>query len=181
MDRHRRSCRGFGAVVDRVGERWDRPTPCPEWDARGVLEHVIGFHDVLLLVPLGAKPSRPRDDPVARWAVTFEAVLSVLGPDGPLDRVGPASSAGDAPSYAKLLPMLTSDVLVHTWDLARSTGTELVLDAGLCEAALEGARRSEESRLASGMFAAPFEVPEGSDAPTRLVALMGRDPWWRGA
>ena len=64
-DRHRRACVGFGAVVDRVGERWDRPSPCPEWDARGVLEHVIGFHDVLLLVPLGAKPDPPPG--TTRW------------------------------------------------------------------------------------------------------------------
>ena len=29
--------------------RWDRPSPCADWDARGVVEHVIGFHEVLVL------------------------------------------------------------------------------------------------------------------------------------
>ena len=77
--------------------------------------------------------------------------------------------------------MLTSDVLVHTWDLSRSIGAAVVLDPELCQVALEGARRSEEARLASGMFGAPFEVPETSDAQTRLVALMGRDPSWGNA
>ena len=60
--RHRRACYGFGAVVEQVGERWERPSPCPEWDARDVLEHVIGFHEVLLFRPLGIKANRPRDD-----------------------------------------------------------------------------------------------------------------------
>ncbi len=139
-----------------------------------MLEHVIGFHDVLLLVPLGAKPTRSRADPVARWAVTLEAILWVLGPEGP----EPGPPAADAPSFSKLLPMLTADVLVHSWDLSRSVGAEVVLDADLCEAALEGARGSEEARAASGMFGPPIGVAEGSDAQTRLVALMGRDPSW---
>ena len=174
LDRHRRACSGFGAVVDQVGDRWDRPSPCPEWDAHGVLEHVIGFHDVLLLVPLGAKPTRSRVDPAARWAVTLEAILSVLGPEGP----EPGPPAAGAIAFPRLLPMLTADVLVHSWDLSCSIGAEAALDADLCEAALEGARGSEEARLASGMFGPPVGVPEGSDARTRLVALMGRDPSW---
>lgn len=34
-----------------------------EWDARGVLEHVIGFHEVLLLLrPLGIRADRPKND-----------------------------------------------------------------------------------------------------------------------
>jgi len=65
--RHLRVCARFGAAVAAANGRWDRPSPCSEWDARGVLEHVIGFHDVLLLRPLGAKPSRPRDRPEQRW------------------------------------------------------------------------------------------------------------------
>ena len=41
----------MGDVVGQVGERWRRRSLCPVWDARGVLEHVIGFHKVLLLRP----------------------------------------------------------------------------------------------------------------------------------
>lgn len=42
---HLAVCRRFGEAV-RSGERkWDRPSPCEVWDARGVLEHVVGFHD----------------------------------------------------------------------------------------------------------------------------------------
>jgi hypothetical protein len=38
------------------------------------LEHVIGFHDVLLLRPLDAKPQRPKGDPVGRWIATVRAL-----------------------------------------------------------------------------------------------------------
>jgi len=45
-----------------------------------VLEHVIGFHDVLLLRPLGLKPDRPRDDPQLRWELTYQALEKALEP-----------------------------------------------------------------------------------------------------
>jgi hypothetical protein len=76
--RHRRACYGFGAVVDQADGRWDRPSPCPEWDARAVLEHVIGFHEVLLLRPLGVKANRPKDEVPSRWTATQLAIFTVL-------------------------------------------------------------------------------------------------------
>ena len=62
-ERHLAVCRRFGETVAAANGKWDRRSPCDAWDARGVLEHVIGFHDVLLLRPLGLKPDRPRHDP----------------------------------------------------------------------------------------------------------------------
>lgn len=49
---HLAVCRRFGEAVQAAHGKWDRRSPCEAWDARGVLEHVIGFHDVLLLRPL---------------------------------------------------------------------------------------------------------------------------------
>ena len=70
-ERHLAVCRRFGESVRAANGKWDRRSPCDAWDARGVLEHVIGFHDVLLLRPLGLKPDRPRDDPQIRWELTY--------------------------------------------------------------------------------------------------------------
>jgi hypothetical protein len=56
---HMAVCRRFGETVRSADRKWNRRSPCEAWDARGVLEHVIGFHDVLLLRPLGVKPDRP--------------------------------------------------------------------------------------------------------------------------
>ena len=77
-ERHLRSCEQFGAAVAAAGGKWDRPTPCADWSARDVLEHVIGFHDVLLLRPMGAKPDRPRYHPLQRWLLTHEALRSIF-------------------------------------------------------------------------------------------------------
>jgi uncharacterized protein (TIGR03083 family) len=166
VERHLRACDGFSAVVGQVGEGWRRPSPCAEWDARAVLEHVIGFHDVLVLRPADAKPSRPRDDPVARWAVTVEALAPVLRREAP-----------------EVLPLLTTDVLVHTWDLAKAAGVPTDVDADLWRPAYERAAAHVDSLAASGMYAPPVRVAptgggDGPDPVAGLVALMGRDPGW---
>ena len=154
-------------MVGTVGGAWEAPTPCPEWNARGVLEHVIGFHDVLLLRPLDAKPTRPKDDPVARWALTVEALLrSLARPDAV------------TPERISLLEVLSTDVLVHTWDLAKAAGVEVTLDEELCQRGRIRATVNREKLEASDMFGPAVAVPEGASAQDRLLGLLGRDPGW---
>ena len=108
-EQHLAVCRRFGESVRAANGKWDRRSPCDAWDARGVLEHVIGFHDALLLRPLGLKPDRPRDDPQTRWELTHGALEEAFELD-----IGPDAAA--------MLPNVTRDVLVHTWDLAPRGG-----------------------------------------------------------
>ena len=176
--RHRKACYGFGAVVDQVDDRWGRPSPCPEWDARGVLEHVIGFHQVLLLGPLGVRANRPKDNIPGRWVATQLAIFTALDANWGHSVDLPNGSNLDV---SRLLPMLTTDVLVHTWDLAMTIGVEAVLDADLCETALYGARKNVAGLRSSGMFAAPVNVPANADLQSRLIAFLGRDPHWQGS
>lgn len=174
VERHIQACRGFSDIVARSVGRWERPSPCAEWDARGVVEHVIGFHDVLLLVPLDAKPHRPKGDPAARWAVTATAIgTAVRAVSG-----DPAPGSGGAPDLGRLLPVLTADVLVHTWDLARAVGVDPGLDLGLCAISYEVVRPNDEQIRHSGMFGPAVPVPDDADAGTKLVAFLGRDPSW---
>ena len=77
-----------------------------------------------------------------------------------------------------MLGALTTDVLVHTWDLARAGGIEPRLDRELCAAAYEAARSTPLNRD-SGMIGAEIAVPADADIETRLIALYGRDPAWR--
>jgi len=177
IDRHLRACDGFSFAVGDGTERWDWPSPCTEWDAQGIVEHVIGFHDALLLRPLDAKPDRPKDDPVARWAVTVPAIANVLlGAD---DDLKISVSSGPGMELARLLPMLTTDVLVHTWDLAKAVGAPVLADPDLCADAYNIARRNILSFQKSEMFGPSVPVPDDADPVTKLVALLGRDPSWQ--
>jgi len=172
VDQHLRACSGFSSIVAQGSEGWDRPSPCSEWDARGVVEHVIGFHDVLVLRPLGAKPERPKGDPVLRWEVTYAALSTLLSSYG----AEVPSSPVDLPG---LLPALRTEVLVHTWDLAMAIGADADLDEQLCAIALAGVQEHRSEYRGSGMFAAPASVGHGAPVADQLVAVLGRDPGWR--
>lgn len=164
---HLAVCRRFGEAVAAANGKWDRQSPCDAWDARAVLEHVIGFHDVLVLRPLGLKPNRPRDDPQARWSLTYDALSRAV-------ESGLATDDTHQP-----MPKLTRDVLVHTWDLARAVGADDRLDPEWCE--LFYADVPADPRVSSppGMFKAPHPVNNESSVQARLIARLGRDPLWR--
>ncbi len=182
-ERHLRICRTFGDEVSAVGDHWQSPSPCTEWDARGVLEHVIGFHDVLLLRPLAAKPERPKDDPVGRWSATLGALDVLLMRPGLFDGVVDVPLVGTSPpsrvDAARLVPMLSQDVFVHTWDLARAAGHEITLDPELCLVFLDALPTDDQALSRSGMYEGPRTVSAGSDAQRRLLARLGRDPDWK--
>jgi uncharacterized protein (TIGR03086 family) len=164
---HLAVCRRFGEAVASADGKWNRRTPCDEWDARGVLEHVIGFHDVLLLRPLGLKPDRPHDDPRVRWQSTYHSLAEVFA----------RGEATRLDGY-RLMPNLTRDVLVHTWDLSRAVGADDRLDPDWCELFYASLPTDPGPLVESGMFSAPVAVTGEIDAQSRLLARLGRDPSW---
>src|SRR5688572_19325734 len=102
ISNYRRAGEQFAAVVAQGGGRWTNPSPCPGWDARAVVEHVIGVNNDFLLRPAGTEAKLRGDDPEARWSATLDAVDSAIAA---------------APELEGVLPALMGDVLVHTWDL----------------------------------------------------------------
>jgi uncharacterized protein (TIGR03086 family) len=177
VERHRRACSGFGAIAHAVSdESWSAPTPCTEWTARDVVEHVIGFHDFLLLRPLGVRAHRPRDDPAARWDATAVALFTALDADGVLDRKTELPGGGESTPRA-MIGALTTDLLVHTWDLARAARLPAALDEELCARGYADLRASE-FRRDPAMFGAEISVDDNASAADKLVAFYGRDPGW---
>jgi uncharacterized protein (TIGR03086 family) len=165
-ERHLAVCRRFGEAVHAADGKWDRRSPCDEWDARAVLEHVIGFHDVLLLRPLGLKPDRPRDDPVRRWKLTYDALAKACELE-----IGPDAVA--------VLPNVTRDVLVHTWDLARAVGADDRLDAQWCEHFYAALPSEPQTLGPSEMFGPSVAVGDQADVQAKLLARLGRKPSWQ--
>ena len=176
---HRRTLDGFSVVVRAVpATQWDAPSPCDEWDAQAVVEHVIGFHEFLLLRPLGVRAHRPRTGPAARWLATETAISGVLE--------DPTALARDVEFFdgvrrrpAEVLLSLATDTLVHTWDLARAVGVVRALDPELCRLAYDDARSAGEARARSGLYAPEVSVDASAPAQDRLLGLLGRDPSWR--
>src|SRR5262249_49770488 len=128
IEQHREACDEFLRVACAVpDDRWSALTPCTEWDARAVVEHVIGFHEILLLRPLGVRAHRPREGEAARWQATSTALFAALAVDGSLDRELETIS-GEMSSPRRMLPALTNEMVVHAWDLGVATGVDLQVD-----------------------------------------------------
>jgi len=131
---------------------------------------------VLLLRPLGVRADRPRTGTAERWTATAAALFSALAEPGVLNRPidlpgGGTTTPGD------LLGALTTDVLVHTWDLARAVDMDAGLDPELCAGAYEVAVAAEIPRDGA-MFGPAVRVEHDADAATKLIAFYGRNPNW---
>jgi uncharacterized protein (TIGR03086 family) len=184
VERHLAVCRRFGESVRAANGKWDRRSPCEAWDATGVLEHIIGFHDVLLLRPLGLKPDRPRDDPQRRWELTYGALERAFEPGRRLfahvvdvpELRGNSAIKLDARA---MMPNLTRDVLVHAWDLARAVGADDRLDPRWCELFYAALPSDPLGLSFSGMFDAPVVASDCTDPQSKLLARLGRNPGWQ--
>ena len=70
--------------------------------------------------------------------------------------------------------ILTSDVLVHTWDLARATGLDERLDPAEVERAEADMRSMGDALRTPGVCGPELVAPPDADPQTKLLAFMGR-------
>ena len=112
----------------------------------------------------------------------FGALDRVLSRAGLFDGVVEIPAIGNNPpsqiDAARIVPMLSLDVFVHTWDLGRAAGHVVALDPDLCRTFLENLPSDETALSRTGLYASPRMVSSSSDAQSRLLARMGRDPDW---
>ena len=170
-----------GLFTERVrGTReWDVPAPVPEWTARDVVRHLVEWLPAFLAS--GAQVDLPKgpsvdDDPVGAWQAHADAVQALLNDPGTADRKLTNPHIGSLPLDAAIDQFYTSDVFMHTWDLARATGQDERLDPETCADLLSGMEPMEELIRSSGHYGPRVAVPEDADAQTRLLGFIGRDP-----
>ncbi|HWO61713.1 MAG TPA: TIGR03086 family metal-binding protein [Umezawaea sp.] len=158
---------------------WDSPAPCEGWVARDVVRHLVEWFPAFLKsgadVDLPAGP--PVDeDPVAAWTVHSDGVQALLDDPATADQVLKNPHIGEVPLDRAVDMFYTSDVFLHTWDLARATGQDERLDPERCERLLNGMVAMDEALRSSGHYGPKVEVAEDADVQTRLVAFSGRQP-----
>jgi uncharacterized protein (TIGR03086 family) len=179
---HAQALEATGRIVRGIrADRWYASTPCPGWDARTLVNHLVSGN--LWAAELAA-------------GGTIQSVGSRLG--GDLLGVDPAGSydasakvaaeafrrpgALDAPCAVSYGPVPGSvyaghrffDVFIHGWDLATATGQDTRLDAGLMQACREVIEPQLEAFRGAGALAGPLPVPPGASAQARFLAMLGR-------
>ncbi|TDB72203.1 TIGR03086 family metal-binding protein [Micromonospora sp. KC723] len=181
--------RSLAEFIDRVEQvapaQWADPTPCPDWDVRALVNHVVA-EDRWTVPPLAGRTAAEvgdrfdgdqlGDDPVgaARQAAS-QAEVAATRP-GALDGIV-RHRAGDTVA-GEYLHQLVAEHLVHGWDLAVAIGANPRLDAdavAVCARWL--ARQAGEHRTGDPTLPGR-PVPADVNAQDRLIAAFGRDPDW---
>jgi uncharacterized protein (TIGR03086 family) len=180
-DRHRRIAADFTARVEGTKD-WDTPAPVAGWTARDVVGHLVewlpGFLSSGSDVTLPAGPG-VATDPVRAWHLHATAVQELLDDPGTAGRILNNPHLGEVPLDQAIDRFYTTDVFMHTWDLARATGQDDRLETALATSLLAGMEPMDEMLRASGQYGPAVPVPADADPTDRLMGFIGRDPPWR--
>jgi uncharacterized protein (TIGR03086 family) len=177
--RHRRVAGMFTDCVRAVRD-WDGPSPVPEWRARDVVDHLVTWFPGFLSADGVELPPGPAtaDDPAAAWRHQVEAVQALLDDPATAGRPFTERHVGELPLATVIDQFYTTDVFMHTWDLARAGGQAVPLDDAECAALLAGMEPMDELLRSSGQYGPRVRVPVDAPAVDRLAGFIGRDPAW---
>jgi uncharacterized protein (TIGR03086 family) len=175
-DRYSRRAAAFSERVEAVpDDRWDDPSPCEEWVARDIVQHMVDNASRFYALVGREVPPGPSvaDDPVGAWKRARDAIqeglddpaVATLEYDGQMGR-GTFEQGVDR--------FAGPDLVIHAWDLARATGGDERLDPDDVHAIYEAMQPMDEVMRTSGAMGPKLEPPPGADAQTRLLAFSGR-------
>lgn len=173
---------GFGQRLDLVdAAQWSAATPCADWDVRTLVNHVVG--ELLWVPPLLAGRTIAEvgdefdgdilgDDPLVTWASAVAGALAAASQPGAQERTAHLSF-GDFPG-SEYLGQVVSDVIIHSWDLARAVGADDRLGAPLVEFVDSFLSPQIDAWRSAGAFGPAVDVAPDADVQDRLLAQTGR-------
>ncbi|MEU0881236.1 TIGR03086 family metal-binding protein [Lentzea sp. NPDC005914] len=180
-DRYRARAQAFEAKVAAVrADQWDNPSPCARWTALEVVDHIIDMHGVML----GQQIPRT-DDPLTDFREARRQVQEALDSDRARGEV--STSAGPMTLEDHVDQVVSDDLVLHGWDLARATGQDETIPAPDVERLWASARSvpadlMERFRTPGAfgpgveVYGAEIEVPADAPLQDRLLGYVGRDP-----
>jgi len=188
-DRYRRRAEAFEQKVAATKpDQWENQSPCEKWTARDVVDHLVTMHGVMV-TPLGRSldpEASVQADPLDAFQRARAAVEEVLA-DEQLSAQQVDTPAGKMTVADHIDQVVSDDLVLHGWDLARATGQDEAMDPAdveqLWRSTTSVPGEVMEQYRTPGAFGPGVEVfgPEVSvseDAPLqdRLLGFIGRDP-----
>lgn len=164
---------GFAAVLARVDGRWDAVSPCEGWTARHVVDHVLDGAGRMTEALGGTVPAVEADG-VTVYAERRRALVDAARRPGALDRMVPGPLGGEMPAVV-LLGIMSTDTLIHTWDLARALGEDVDLDADLLHRSWQNIVPMDEAIRRPGVFGPKVDVGADATPQQQALAFFGRD------
>jgi uncharacterized protein (TIGR03086 family) len=168
-------------ATDVRPDQLDDPTPCPEFDVRALLGHLLATVHRATGIGAGADPTTmpvvvtevPDDGWAAALAAAEDGYRAAWRDERRLDaevRVPWGLVSGRAALWGYV-----NEALVHGWDLAVATGQPAEADADLAEAALAGVlpKLPADRRGGPVPFAEVVPSDPGAGATERLANWSG--------
>jgi uncharacterized protein (TIGR03086 family) len=147
-------------------DHWDQPTNCEGWTVRDLVDHAMGWQAQGGGM-LGAGTT-PGDD----WETIKPKLSEAL--DDPSNLEGNAEGFGGMPKQ-QAAGFVIGDLLIHSWDLARSIGADDSLPDGPVQATLMGLQRAPDAMLRSPtMFGPALPAADDASPQEQLLAFAGR-------
>jgi uncharacterized protein (TIGR03086 family) len=180
---HARALDETERLVAGIGEhQWDDVSIDDAWTVRELVNHIVSGNywaeelasgktiedvgDRLDGDVLGANPLGAYHDSALRAAAVFRAPGAMEVPC--------AVSYGPVPGSVYCGHRFL-DVLVHGWDVAKSTGQATTLDPALVDACWAVIEPELPMLQGSGAFGTPVDIAADADPQTRLLAALGRE------
>lgn len=184
------ACRRTADVLTSLrDEDLTTPTPCAGLNTAELVVHVGGLAQAFAASarkdfgPLTNTP--PFEEPVldSDWRTAYPAALRVLADAWarPEAWQGMTRVAGmDLPGETAGVIALT-EVVIHGWDLARSSGQGYDCDPATVDVVLPHVSAIAAEGPVEGLFAAAVPIDDAAPVLDRIIALSGRDPYWAPA
>ena len=172
---HQRAQDTFARVLVNVTfDQLSSPTPCPEWDVKALIDHVIAGNQRVVERAGGELEPLP-EDLIAAHRASAEAAHETFAQPQALTRTYQLP-IGELRGTA-FIELRTSDLLAHAWDLAVATGQPTDLDPELAECVLAFSKQMM-SRPGLRGDGRPFGDEQlcGDKRPAadRVAAFLGR-------
>jgi uncharacterized protein (TIGR03086 family) len=179
-----RATAGYQQRLAAVGaEQWDQPSVCSGWTVKDVADHVLGGNRFAAALAGGASSddalaqaltARFDGDPTARFIESASSQLDAFKRPGALDAIV-HHPPGDI-SGRTFLYYLVGDLLLHGWDLARSTGGDDQLDDDLVPDVWREYQPLLPAATENGAFGngPTGDLPDDAPLALRLLDVTGR-------
>ena len=153
-------------LLDEVSpDQYDSPSTCQNWKVGDLVRHVVASPRNFIAMFAGqqvdwANPPELGDDPASEFRVGAEALMEHLKAADAMQ-----SSNAAIPEFA-----------VHSWDLARSIGSQVSLNDEVAEHALAFMSANLTAENRQGVFGPEVEADPGASVHDRLATFAGRSP-----
>src|SRR5579884_74488 len=177
---HKKAGEQTGKFIAGVkDDQWGKQSDCTDWSVRDLVNHIVSENlwvpdliDGKTVEEVGDKYEGDvlGDDPVESYQKSIEGANEAISAPNALQKTVHLSY-GDFPAEVFIGHRLI-DLVVHGWDVAKSTGQNDQLDQEVVEAAWDVLQPQLKEMQGSGYFGTPVDVSDDAPVQDKLLGAL---------